>query len=199
MQEQARHATDRGRTEALRRRTEPVQSAPSPFSIQMSAADRETYQLAASQVLPLPRERAFSFFEDPRSLCEITPDWLDFRMLDARGSAEVFEGAEFDYRIRWFGLRIAWRSRIVEYQPPDRFVDIQLIGPYRSWRHLHTFIEVPEGTLMRDTVTYRLPLGPIGRAVHRLGVRKQLNDIFTYRARRIDEWARGVLQSTCGR
>lgn len=164
---------------------------PAAFTIRFSRVDRLTYQLITTQGLLLPREKAFSFFEDPRNLFEITPGWLHFVMQNGEKS-EAREGAEFDYTIRWYGLTIGWKSRIIDYRPPERFTDIQVIGPYHFWRHLHTFEDVPEGTLMIDTVTYRLPCGFLGKALHRISVKKQLEDIFRYRARRIDEWARGA-------
>jgi ligand-binding SRPBCC domain-containing protein len=169
-------------------------SLPSSFSLRFSRADRCIYRLDTSQVLPLPRDKAFTFFQDPGNLFEITPDWLHFNMKDRDGKALVFEGAEFDYTIRWFGLTIPWRGRIMDYKPPERFTDVQIKGPYRLWSHLHTFDDMPGGTLMRDTVMYRLPFGLLGSAVHALTVRRQLEDIFTFRASRIDEWARGRMK-----
>jgi len=167
---------------------------PPTFAINFQRLDRVTHQLAASQVLPLPRKQVFAFFEDPRNLFDITPDWLSFVMKDRDSKTAMFEGAEFDYTIRWLGIPIPWKSRIIGYQPRGQFTDIQLTGPYRSWSHLHTFEEVPEGTLMQDMVTYQLPLGPLGNLVHALTVRRQLEDIFRYRAMRIHEWARGEMR-----
>ena len=166
----------------------------STFSIRFHRPDRATHLLAASQVLDLPREQVFLFFEDPRNLFDITPDWLNFVMKDREQMTAVFEGAEFDYTIRWSGIPLPWKSRITGYQPPEQFTDIQITGPYRSWSHLHTFDEISEGTLMSDTVTYQLPLGPLGNAVHAFTVRRQLEDIFRFRAMRIDEWARGAMR-----
>jgi ligand-binding SRPBCC domain-containing protein len=108
-----------------------------------------------------------------------------------RSKAEVFEGVEVDYTIRWLTLRLAWRSRITGYRPPEAFTDIQVKGPYSYWSHLHTFAEEDGDTLMRDEVTYRLPFGPFGRLLHLLVIRRQLRDIFSYRALRIDQWAKG--------
>ena len=167
---------------------------PPTFTLRFERLDRATHRLAASQVLPLPRREVFLFFEDPRNLFDITPDWLRFVMKDRDPGTGVFEGAEFDYTIRWFGIPLPWKSRITGYRPPEQFTDIQLFGPYRSCSHLHTFDDVEGGTLMRDTVTYRLPLGPLGGMVHALAVRRQLEDIFRFRALRIDEWARGGLR-----
>jgi ligand-binding SRPBCC domain-containing protein len=163
---------------------------PETFSITFANTDSRTFRLSASQVLPVARAKAFGFFEDPRNLFEITPDWLDFRMLD-RSRAEVFEGAEFDYTIRWLSFRLFWRSRIVGYRPPDSFTDVQVKGPYSYWSHLHTFNEEDGSTLIKDEVTYRPPFGPFGRFLHRLIIRRQLSEIFRYRAVRIAQWAAG--------
>jgi ligand-binding SRPBCC domain-containing protein len=167
---------------------------PPTFTLRVDRPDRAIHRLAASQVLALPRAQVYTFFEDPRNLFDITPDWLRFVMKDRDSKTAMFEGAEFEYTIRWFGVPMPWKSRIIGYKPPEQFTDIQLAGPYRSWSHLHTFEEVLEGTLMRDTVTYQLPLGPLGNLVHTLTVRHQLEDIFRYRAVRIHEWARGEMK-----
>ena len=164
---------------------------PSTFSIRFENMGSGSYRLTTSQVLPVSPEKAFIFFEDPRNLFEITPDWLDFRMVDAGSMTAVHEGAMFDYTIRWFGVPFRWRGRIADYHPPDRFTDIQDIGPYRSWVHLHSFKTLPGGTLMEDTVDYRVPFGLVGCLAHRLLVRRQLQDIFCYRAVRIREWVTG--------
>ncbi len=164
---------------------------PSTFTLAFRRLGRAAYELSTSQVLALPRKQAFAFFEDPRNLFDITPDWLHFVMRDRDRVTEMFDGAAFDYTIHWLGIPLRWRSRIEGYLPPARFTDVQLVGPYRSWSHLHTFEEDDLGTLMRDTVRYQLPFGPLGDAVHAIAVRGQLENIFRYRARRIDEWTRG--------
>lgn len=147
------------------------------------------YRLNASQVLSCPRQQAFAFFKNPANLCDITPQWLSFCMLEEGTENPVRDGAEYDYTIRWLGFRIRWRSRIIEYHPPERFTDIQIRGPYRSWVHVHTFDPVLEGTLMKDEVTYVVPLFAL--PVHWL-IRKQLIHIFTFRRERIEAWTRSI-------
>lgn len=142
------------------------------------------YTLEWTQVIPAPLEVAFKFFEDPHNLRLITPDWLDFRIVSIRGTP-LDVGTTMRYRIRWLGLRITWMSRITDFERNRRFVDVQIRGPYRSWRHEHTFEERDGETFMRDRVHYELPLGFLGRIVHRLSVRCQLRDIFKYRASQI--------------
>jgi len=145
------------------------------------------YKLGTSQFLPIPRKEAFEFFEDPGNLCDITPPWLDFCMLHSGRDTGVHENAEFEYTIRYLGIKMRWQSRIIDYHPPERFTDIQLKGPYKSWTHLHLLEEVPGGTLMRDEVTYRLYLPVI--IVHPFLIRTKLIDIFRYRAVKVAEWA----------
>lgn len=164
---------------------------PPSFAIAFSREGQD-HRLSASQLLPVARKRAFAFFEDPGNLFDITPGWLNFRMADA--GAEVREGAVFDYTINWCGLSLGWRSRIEDYSPPKRFTDVQAAGPYLLWEHLHLFEKAPEGTLMRDEVLYRLPFGFAGELLHAFVIRGQLEDIFSYRAARIEEWARGELK-----
>ncbi len=146
-----------------------------------------TYQLFTSQHLPMGQKEAFEFFEDPGNLCNITPPWLTFCMLNKESSRGVYENAEFDYTIKFLGIKMPWRSRIIDYQPPERFTDIQVKGPYKSWTHLHVLERVPGGTLIRDEVTYALHLPAL--MLHPFLIRKKLIDIFTYRAVKIAEWA----------
>src|SRR5436309_13440512 len=132
-----------------------------------------------------PREEVFAFFADPANLRIVTPPALAFRLRDQL--AEMEAGAVFDYRIRWLGVPLRWRAFIREYDPPFRFIDVQVRGPYSRWEHRHLFLSEAGGTWIEDHVRYRLPLGPIGRAAHVVLVRRQLEKIWLFRDRAIAE------------
>jgi ligand-binding SRPBCC domain-containing protein len=136
--------------------------------------------------LPRPRAEVFLFFADARNLATLTPRWLHVRLV-SDPALSLAAGAVLDARIRWLGLPFRWRTLIREHDPPYRFVDVQLLGPYARWEHRHLFLEERGGTRVEDRVTYRLPLGPVGRAVHALCVRRQLHAIFAYRRRTLIE------------
>jgi ligand-binding SRPBCC domain-containing protein len=128
----------------------------------------------------------FAFFSDAWNLEEITPSWLGFRILTP-GPARIAAGTRIRYRLRLHGIPVGWETEIRRWKPPHRFVDVQLDGPYQLWHHTHRFEPKDGGTLMTDIVRYRLPLGIIGRFVHRFKVRRDVERIFDYRARHIQE------------
>jgi ligand-binding SRPBCC domain-containing protein len=140
------------------------------------------YTLERQSLAPVPLERAFAVFEDPYNLARITPPWLNFRVT-SRERVAMRPGAVINYRIRWMGIPIAWKTVIEDYSPPNRFIDVQASGPYRVWRHTHTFEAAGEQTIVRDRVEYSLPFGIFGQIAHALAVRRQLERIFDYRER----------------
>jgi ligand-binding SRPBCC domain-containing protein len=137
--------------------------------------------LKRKQFLTRPPRESFPFFGDALNLEAITPPWLGFRVVTP-GPIEMSVGTLIEYRLRLHGLPIRWRTTIAVWDPPRRFVDVQLSGPYRMWHHTHDFEPAPgDGTLMTDTVRYALPLGPLGELAHRLLVQRDLERIFDYR------------------
>lgn len=136
--------------------------------------------LERAQHIPRPRREVFAFFADARNLERITPPTLRFLILTP-GPIPMRGGTSIDYRLSLFGVPFGWRTLIEAFEPESRFVDTQLRGPYRRWRHTHLFEDAPGGTLMRDRVEYELPLGPLGDLAHALAVRRQLRAIFDHR------------------
>ena len=137
------------------------------------------YTLTREQLLDGTPDTVFPFFADARNLERITPPWLQFHVVNA---PEMRQGALIEYRLRLHGVPIRWLTRIEEWTPGERFVDVQLRGPYALWHHTHEFEPAGDGrTLMRDTVRYALPLGPLGALAHRLFVARDIERIFDYR------------------
>jgi ligand-binding SRPBCC domain-containing protein len=149
--------------------------APPPVHVAM-----RVHVLERSHHLPLPVQTVFPFYADARNLEAITPPWLRFRVLTT-GTIEMRAGTLIEYRLRLHGLSVRWLTRISEWVPGERFVDVQVRGPYRLWHHSHLFERDGDGTLIRDRVRYRLPFEPLGAAAHLLLVRRELARIFDYR------------------
>jgi len=137
-----------------------------------------TNTFETSLFLPRPRPDVFAFFADAQNLERITPPWLHFRITSPLPIA-MAAGTLIDYRLRLHGVPISWRTRIAVWEPPVRFVDEQLRGPYRRWVHEHLFIDRDGGTECRDRVEYAVPGGAV---VDRLLVRPDVERIFAFRA-----------------
>lgn len=142
----------------------------------------KSYFLAREQVIPRARSEIFAFFSDAGNLERLTPSHLHFRMLTPT-PVDLHEGTLIDYRLRLFGIPFSWRTRIEIFQPEARFVDVQLKGPYRLWRHEHEFesIEGGRATRMRDHLEYALPLGVLGDVARTIFVARTVEGIFDYR------------------
>ena len=146
----------------------------------------KVYSLIKQQRVPRSLSEVFAFFEDPTNLDRLTPADLDFQILTPQPIA-MQPGTLIDYTIKILGVRVRWRTLVTAYEPPSKFVDEQLRGPYDFWHHTHSFTANGNGTLIEDRVCYALPLGLLGRLAHALFVRRQLEAIFAYRAEIIAE------------
>jgi len=146
----------------------------------MSAVVEAPRCLERSQLVPLTAEEAFAFFANAHNLEAITPPWLRFRILTPPPIA-LQRGATIEYVLTLHRVRVRWRTEIAEWEPGRRFVDRQVQGPFRLWEHTHTFEQRPGGTLIRDTVLYRMPYRVLGSLAHRVLVARDLERIFDYR------------------
>src|ERR1700761_1668298 len=91
---------------------------------------RGTYVLRDELWLPRPIDEVFGFFSDAYRLEMITPPWLHFHVQTPKPIL-MSPGRLIDYKLRLHGIPLRWRTEISEWQPPYRFVDRQLRGPYR--------------------------------------------------------------------
>ncbi|HEY1684268.1 MAG TPA: SRPBCC family protein [Tepidisphaeraceae bacterium] len=132
---------------------------------------------------PAPVEKVFPFFTDVRNLQRITPPWLDFKILSP-GDIEMRKGALIDYKLKIRGIPVRWQSEITAWEPPVRFVDEQLHGPYKMWIHEHRFEERDGGTMCIDHVRYAVPGGAL---VEKFLVRPDIEKIFAHRVQVLKE------------
>lgn len=142
-----------------------------------------TYSLHCELLVKRSLKETFAFFENPANLGKITPPWLSFNIVSK--DVTMRQGAQFNYVIRWLGLPMKWRSLISKYEPPFIFVDEQVIGPYKTWRHQHTFLETSKGVIVGDHLEYSLPLGLLGAVAQKVLVKRQLEEVFRYRQREL--------------
>lgn len=142
--------------------------------------------LVREQFVPRPIEDVFEPFSRAENLQALTPPWLHFRIVTDL-PIEMREGALIEYRLRFHGVPVRWRTEIEVWEPPHRFVDLALKSPFSLWHHTHTFEPVEGGTLARDRVRYRVGFGPFGEAAHAMLVGRDLERIFEFRREAIGD------------
>ena len=152
----------------------------------------KTFLFKTQQTLDQPLSEIFEFFSDAHNLAIITPPWLRFEVLTP-APIEMSPGTLIDYRLKLRGIPIRWQSEITEWNPPHAFADEQRRGPYRLWRHTHTFDETENGVIVGDSVEYAVWGDGL---VNKLFVRPDIEKIFTYRATQLDEIFRQRKNST---
>jgi hypothetical protein len=178
-------------------RIEPRRTLASGYRFRFESVDRafddlltplqgSTREKVSEQWVPHAPAEIWPFFCDEGNLEELTPGFLNFEVL-GKSTREIGEGTLIDYRLKLNGIPMGWQSRIENWEPARRFVDTQVKGPYSYWRHAHEFIPLANGTLMRDIVRYRLPLGWLGSVVAGWKVEAQVDRIFSYRSTKIAE------------
>lgn len=130
--------------------------------------------------VPRKINEVFPFFSDEKNLEKLTPQYLNFKVL-SKSSEQLQEGTTIDYQLHVHGIPLKWKTLIQSWNKDKSFVDVQLRGPYAIWHHTHEFEEFHGGTIIRDIVKYKLPLGKIGNIFGGNFVRSDVDKIFDYR------------------
>lgn len=144
------------------------------------AVSANAARLLLKQWVPKSPEEIWPFFSDEHNLERLTPPWLNFNVL-GRSTPAMGRGTEIRYRLRLHGIPLHWLTLISDWSPPKRFIDTQIKGPYKLWHHEHRFESLAGGTLLTDSVQYRLPLGSIGNFGGLKFVQHDIEKIFAYR------------------
>lgn len=145
------------------------------------------YCLERTQILSVSLEKAWQFFASPLNLPTITPPWLNLKVTE-KVSSRMFPGMIIAYKVKPFlGIPLTWITEITHVDAPIYFVDEQRMGPYRFWQHQHHFRQIKDGVQITDVVNYALKFRSFGRLVHAVLIKKQLEKIFDFRQKRLDQ------------
>jgi ligand-binding SRPBCC domain-containing protein len=140
------------------------------------------------QVLPTSLDKAWDFFSNPANLAQITPSYLGFKIKSKHHGSTMYAGQIIEYTVKpILGIPLYWMTEITQVKDGVYFIDEQRYGPYSLWHHQHHFKAVANGVEMTDIVHYKIPLGFIGRILHRLFIKKQVEKIFNYRFQKADD------------
>ena len=144
------------------------------------------YTFYKEQFVPSDMDTVFEFFSRPENLEKITPTSMGFNIITP-SPIEMKEGAIIDYTVKIMGVPMRWRTMITSYKKNEYFVDEQLKGPYSYWHHRHSFKEVEGGVLIIDEITYALPIQAFRKIVHPVLIKPQIEQIFNFRFKTIQD------------
>lgn len=146
------------------------------------------HSLKTIQRIPIDIDTAWNFFSQPANLAKITPDNLGFDIISKHHGDTMYAGQIIEYKVKpMLNIPLYWMTEITHVADKKFFVDEQRFGPYKLWHHQHHFKAISGGVEMTDIVHYALPLGILGKIAHSLFVKKQLNEIFDYRYKKVEE------------
>lgn len=146
------------------------------------------YSLRTVQNIPIRLEEAWDYFSRPQNLQEITPSYMGFEIKSKYMGDRMYPGQIIEYKVRPLaGIPIYWMTEITHVVEGKLFVDEQRFGPYALWHHQHHFREIEGGVEMIDIVHYKNPLWILGDIANALFVRNQLEGIFDYRFKKVEE------------
>jgi ligand-binding SRPBCC domain-containing protein len=133
-------------------------------------------------------ERVFAFHELPDALQRLLPPWEKARVL--LPPKNLHAGTRTVIETKLFGLyAVRWEALHTAYDPPRMFEDVQLTGPFKSWRHRHLVEPHELGAVLRDDIEYEPPFAIFGRLAAPLLVDRRLRRLFDYRHEVTRRWS----------
>ena len=138
-------------------------------------------KLVFESVLRCTPEELWRFHQDVNALRLLTPP--DSKVTIVGADTAVRNGALHELKVVKKGLPLLWRARISDVIEGRQFRDTAEKSPFASWTHLHEFLPDPDGAILRDTVEYSLPFGPLGAIVDKILVRRDIEQMFAFRHR----------------
>jgi uncharacterized protein len=133
-----------------------------------------------STELPVPATEAFAWHERPGAFERLNPPWKAAKILDRSGT--IHDGDTITLKM-WLGpLPVTWKIRHCDFVAGRQFCDVQLKGPFKSWRHCHRLESVDTHRCrLTDHIDYEVPLGTAGNALMACRIARQLAALFDYR------------------
>jgi ligand-binding SRPBCC domain-containing protein len=125
-------------------------------------------------------DQVFDFFSKAENLEKITPPFLKFKIMTKK-PINLKQGTIIDYKLNLRKVPFKWKTKITAWDPPYKFEDTQVKGPYKQWIHTHTFKQTEIGTMIKDRIEYRSPGWIFEPIINKLFVRPDIEKIFKYR------------------
>lgn len=137
-----------------------------------------TYQ--TEMTLQADREKAFNFLCRPENLVDLSQPEMRLTIEEAPETIE--QGSRIKFAVFVMGATIRSVHEIVTFESPERFIEEQIEGPFKLWRHEHVFRPLSERQVaIYDLIEYEPPGGMMGLILNEARIRSQLEEGFAHR------------------
>jgi ligand-binding SRPBCC domain-containing protein len=155
---------------------------------------RERYSMAVfetSLVLNVPPERVFEFSIQPANIVRLSPPELGLKFVDAPEHFSL--GSKYEFKVQAWGTVQTSFFEVVEFDHPLSFVEVQLKGPMKSWRHEHRFEVNTDGqTVVFNRIEFAPPGGLVGLLVTEAKLLDNMDDGFYHRHQQLRKLLEGT-------
>ena len=157
------------------------------MSVRIFQHEGGLYTLHAKQTINQEINVIWDFFKKPINLNQLTPKDVCFKINSGK-SDDFYQGKIISYKITLLQIfNLNWVTEISQVKEEVYFIDNQIFGPYKMWRHEHHFKSNDNGTTeIFDKVTYKVPFYILGRLMHKIFIRRKLLEIFIFRQKQIN-------------
>jgi hypothetical protein len=137
-------------------------------------------QFVKESVIEATPEQVFAFHERPDAFELLVPPWENVRIVQKADISRIGSRAILETRL--FGLiPVRWVAEHTAFDPPRMFEDVQVSGPFKSWRHRHIVLPHPDGAVLRDEIEFEPPMSFLGRLAAPFAILPKIQKMFEYR------------------
>ena len=132
-------------------------------------------------------ERVFAFHELPDAFERLIPPWENAQVIQKADISKIGSRAIIEMKV--LGIFPArWVAEHTRYEPPRLFEDVQISGPFKSWRHDHIINPHEAGAVLRDEVHYEPPFWIFGQIAAPIAIVPKLEKMFAFRHEVTRKW-----------
>lgn len=144
-------------------------------------------QFIKETIINATPERVFAFHELEDAFERLVPPWEAAKIIQKADISKIGSQAIIETKI--FGLIPArWVAEHTKYEPPKMFEDVQISGPFQSWRHQHLVLPHEKGAILRDEIEFEPPMWFLGRLAAPFAVLPKLEKMFAFRHEVTRKW-----------
>lgn len=132
-------------------------------------------------------EKVFAFHELPDAIERLIPPWENARIIQKADISKIGSQAIIEQKI--FGIIPSrWIAEHTKYEPFEMFEDVQISGPFRTWRHKHIIKPHADGATLRDEIEFEPPMWIFGAIAAPVFILPKIEKMFAYRHEVTRKW-----------